>query len=233
MNKNNDRDHTKSRKYMQLAIAVAGLTAASSSTATSQGSSILDYVETQSPEIKIDRIDRDRLTVRRIDIVDEHGVIRMTLAGKLPNPVVDGVQYKRAFEVGGIMLRDDQGNERGGFAFNKGIGGPLIALDHPDSEAAGFALRPDGTVLMVLVQAPKHEYSKELGGAMIPSSDSTLASIEARVSPEGKTSFALTDQIGRERIRLRVHKDGYGMIEFLDADGTIVKTIAPELEGVK
>ena len=35
---------------------------------------------TRSPEIKLGKVDQDRLVVRRIDIVDDRGVIRATLA---------------------------------------------------------------------------------------------------------------------------------------------------------
>ena len=47
---------------------------------------------TRSPETKLEKIDHDRLAVRRLDIVDEKGVIRMTLGAPTPAPIIDGHQ---------------------------------------------------------------------------------------------------------------------------------------------
>jgi hypothetical protein len=68
-------------------------------------------------------VQREVIVARRIDIVDPDGVVRMTLAGQLPNPVVDGVEYRRSSPVSGVMLRDAQGNERGGFGYHDALGG--------------------------------------------------------------------------------------------------------------
>lgn len=115
---------------------------------------ILERVKDRDPQVRVEEVDRERLRVRRIDVVDEDGVIRMTIAGVLPDPVVDGVQYERDIEVSGIMIRDEEGNERGGLAFAPARGGPLLALDHPTAEGAGFALREDGTALSFLGRHP-------------------------------------------------------------------------------
>ena len=56
-------------------------------------------VATRTPETRVDSVDQERLVVRRIDVVDEHNVIRLSLASPTPAPVIDGIQYKRAFPV--------------------------------------------------------------------------------------------------------------------------------------
>ena len=72
-------------------------------------------IETRTPQTRVETPDHDRITARRIDIVDADGVIRMTLSGATPAPIIDGIQYKRAFNVAGLILYDDKGSERGGF----------------------------------------------------------------------------------------------------------------------
>src|ERR1700722_2102894 len=67
------------------------------------------------PETKAAKVDQERLTVRRLDVVDENGTIRMTLGSPTPQPIVDGLQYKRVFPVSGLVIYDKDGGERGGF----------------------------------------------------------------------------------------------------------------------
>lgn len=190
---------------------------------------ILERVEERDPEVRVDGVDRERLTVRRIDVVDEDGVIRMTIAGVLPDPVVDGVQYERDIEVSGLMVRDDEGNERGGFVYAPARGGPLLALDHPTAEGAGFALREDGTALSFLGAAPEPARSEVLDGARLPGGTGHPASnIVTRIGPDGRPSLVLTDDEGRGRVRVTVTEEGYGAIEFVDADGEVVESFVPE-----
>lgn len=55
----------------------------------------------KAPQTRVETPDHERITARRIDIVDDTGVIRMTLSGKTPAPIIDGLQYKRAFNLAG------------------------------------------------------------------------------------------------------------------------------------
>ena len=48
------------------------------------------------------------------------------------------------------------------------------------------------------------------------------------VAADGSPSIALADKQNRPRLRLSVTKEGFGAIEFLDAQGKIVDTLAPE-----
>jgi hypothetical protein len=48
------------------------------------------------------------------------------------------------------------------------------------------------------------------------------------VAADGAPSIALADKQDRPRVRLALTREGYGAIEFLDADGKIVETFAPE-----
>ena len=96
-------------------------------------------IETRDPETRIEAVDHDRISARRIDIVDEDGTIRMTLAAETPAPIIDGIQYRRAFGVSGLILYDEKGSERGGFGVADVDGGmAVLALDHPAMDAIGW-----------------------------------------------------------------------------------------------
>lgn len=192
---------------------------------------ILELVKDRDPEVRVDRVDMERLRVRRIDVVDEDGTIRMTIAGVLPDPVVDGIQYQRSVPVSGIMVRDEEGNERGGFGYNMGLDGPMIALDHPTGEGAGFAIQDDGTALSFLGAAREPLRSDSLDGALLPGGTGRPEStVRTMIGPDGLPSLVLTDREGRSRVRITLTEEGYGAIEFLDADGDVVESLVPERE---
>lgn len=112
-------------------------------------------IVSRSPQTRVEAPDSERITARRIDIVDEKGVIRMTLSGQTPAPIIDGIQYKRAFNVAGMVLYDDKGSERGGFGTADVDGGmAVLALDHPAMDAIGWRVSPDGEVRFSINRAP-------------------------------------------------------------------------------
>jgi hypothetical protein len=52
--------------------------------------------------------------------------------------------------------------------------------------------------------------------------------IKMDVAADGSPSIALADKQDHPRVRLTLTKEGFGAIEFLDAKGKIIDTLAPE-----
>ncbi len=181
---------------------------------------------TRSPEIKLGKVDQDRLVVRRIDIVDDRGVIRATLAASAPAPVVGGVQYKRVFPVAGLLLFDRDGNERGGTAIAD-IDGSVIATaaDHANGDAIGWRVMADGSVTFQINDRAPIRRDPVHGNVLRGDSATRIA---MSVAQDGTPAIALQDKQNRPRLRLTVTAEGYGAIEFLAADGHVVDTFAPE-----
>ena len=50
------------------------------------------------------------------------------------------------------------------------------------------------------------------------------------VGPDGTPAIALNDKADRTRLRLTVTAEGYGAIEFLDAQGRVIHTLAPKAD---
>lgn len=188
---------------------------------------LMEHVVSRTPEVRLDNVDTERLVVRRIDVVDADGVIRMTLAGNLPNPVLDGVEWKRTTQVSGIMMRDDRGNENGGWGYNAAIGGPLFALDHAAGEAAGFNVSRNGATNFMLLSRPEERRSSLLDGALLPTGEQHTG-VQISMSSQGVPRVSLKDSADRTRLRLTVTAEGYGAIEFLNAAGEVIHTIVPE-----
>jgi hypothetical protein len=182
----------------------------------------------RSPQTRVTKVDHERLTARRVDIVDESGVIRMTLAAPTPSPIMDGIQYRRAFPVSGLIVYDKNGSERGGFGVADIEGSAaLLAQDHANYDAIGWRVMPDGSVSFAMNQRPPLRREPELGNAIVPGSNA-VQRVEISISADGAPSIGLADKESRTRLRLTVTEAGHGAIEFLDAEGKVVETFAPE-----
>lgn len=183
----------------------------------------------RSPETHVDAVDHERIIAKRIDIVGDDGVIRMTLAADTPPPIIDGIQYKRVFGVSGLILYDADGNERGGFGVADTQNGTaaVLALDHPAMDAVGWRVMPDGAVSFSINQAPPLLREPGLGDRLVPGV-ATSTRIRLDVAADGTPAVALADAADRTRVRMTVTPEGYGAIEFLDAEGKVVHVLAPE-----
>lgn len=183
----------------------------------------------KTPETRVEKVDHDRITARRIDIVGDDGVIRMTLAADTPPPIIDGIQYQRAFGVSGLILYDIDGNERGGFGVADAPGGTaaVLALDHPAMDAIGWRVMPDGAVSFSINQAPPLLREPGLDDRLVPGV-ATSTRIRLDVAADGTPAVSLADAGDRARVRMTVTPEGYGAIEFLDASGKVIHVLAPE-----
>ena len=187
-------------------------------------------IETRDPEVRVETVDHDRISARRIDIVDEDGTIRMTLAAETPAPIIDGIQYRRAFGVSGLILYDEKGSERGGFGVADVDGGmAVLALDHPAMDAIGWRVSPDGSVAFSINQAPPLIRDPGLGDRLVPGVE-TATRIKLTVAADGTPAVALADRQDRTRVRMTVTEEGYGAIEFLNAAGEVIHVLAPEAD---
>ncbi|UNK80830.1 hypothetical protein MNQ96_07090 [Sphingopyxis granuli] len=188
----------------------------------------------RDPAVRVESVDHDRITAKRIDIVGDDGTIRMTLAADTPAPIIDGIQYKRAFDVSGLILYDARGSERGGFGVADLPDGSMavLALDHPAQDAIGWRVAPDGAVSFSINQAPPLLREPALGNRLVPGV-ATSTRIKLDVAADGTPSVALADAEDRARVRLTVTPEGYGAIEFLNAAGEVVETLAPEAKAAR
>lgn len=188
----------------------------------------------RDPALRVESVDHERITAKRIDIVGDDGTIRMTLAADTPAPIIDGIQYKRAFDVSGLILYDARGSERGGFGVADLPNGSMavLALDHPAQDAIGWRVAPDGAVSFSINQAPPLLREPALGNRLVPGV-ATSTRIRLGVAADGTPSVALADAKDRARVRLTVTPEGYGAIEFLNAAGEVVETLAPEAKAAR
>jgi hypothetical protein len=100
-------------------------------------------------------------------------------------------------------------------------GGPILALDQPGNEGAGFVIRPDGGAMLLLGNAGDTLTDPRLPGKSLPAPGSgPRSALVALVDPSGDQSLILSDGSGRPRLRLVTDATG-GRIEFLDETGSV------------
>jgi hypothetical protein len=82
------------------------------------------------------------LRVRGLVVVDENGTERVHIGAPLPNPLGLGKRSKRLGSVSGILLMDDEGNERSGYVTSDVAGEVFLTLDNVGGQAAMFYANP-------------------------------------------------------------------------------------------
>src|SRR5206468_2074185 len=102
----------------------------------------------------------------------EKGTIRLSLGAPTPAPIIDGVQYRRAFPVSGVVFYDERGSERGGMGIADIPGGAaVLASDHENVDAIGWRVMPDGSTSFQINQKPPAKREPAIGNRIRPGSD--------------------------------------------------------------
>lgn len=84
------------------------------------------------------------LTVRGIVVVDGNGVERVRIEAPLPDPLVLGQRFPRGGAISGILLFDDEGNERSGYVTSDGYPNVFFTLDSLARQHVLFMTEPQG-----------------------------------------------------------------------------------------
>jgi hypothetical protein len=93
----------------------------------------------------------EKLTVKRLAVVDEKGTERVVIAAPLPDPIIQGKRVKRDGPASGILIFDPNGNERGGYVTSDTEDlGAFITLDSEhDQVFTAYANADSGATVSV------------------------------------------------------------------------------------
>lgn len=197
------------------------------------------------------------VTAERINIVDADGTLRLVISNKerMHPGVIGGKTIQRQRPYAGLIFFNDQGDEAGGLTLrgrekdgqrvaNAGImfdqfgQDQTIGFDYAEENGlrtAGFKVwdRPDAPLsnLVDQLNAANAIQDKEKREAAIGQARAAAPKPAQRVLV-GKTrdraaTVILSDAEGRNRLALKVEADGGASIEFLDADGKVVRKLGP------
>ncbi|WP_411971340.1 hypothetical protein ACLCDV_13200 [Sphingobacterium sp. Lzh-3] len=161
---------------------------------------------------------KQSLTAERIDIKDRSGNNRVVIANtdNIPQPIINGKTYKRAYAPAGMIFYDKNGDERGGLAItdNEETNLNALAFDYQNADAIG-----------ILAQDNKHDNyfragllinDKDLSGK--PGHNINRINL---LTENGNASLVMKDNNEIPRIILKVDSLGNPSIEMLDDKGKV------------
>lgn len=198
----------------------------------------------------------DTLDVKRINVREDDGTLRMVIANtsRFPGLIIRGEEHPHPDRTtAGMLFFNDEGTENGGLIFGgrRGADGKVesyghlsfdqfeqdqvIALNHGEEDGArtaGLTIsdRPDASML---------ETMRRLDGLTGAAREAEIAKLRAENGVGQPRAFLgkdeyrasaldLKDAEGRTRLRLHVAADGAASIQFLDEAGRITRTMTPE-----
>ncbi len=190
------------------------------------------------------------IDVERINVREPDGTLRMTIAdtARAPGIIVKGTEYPHpSRSAAGLLFYNDEGTENGGLIFGgRKTGGKAesygsLTFDrYQQDQVVQLLGEQDGADrragLMVNDQPERPLDFPAIGriGGM-PAAQRAAAYTAANVGGtprafigrdhDGSSRVALRDGAGRPRLVLRVAADGVTAIDFLGADGKVVRTL--------
>lgn len=84
------------------------------------------------------------LRVRGISVVDANGTERVRIGAPVPEPLILGKRFPRGGNMSGIILSDEEGNERSGYCTSDGYPNVLFTLDSIGVQQVLFLAEPQG-----------------------------------------------------------------------------------------
>lgn len=171
----------------------------------------------------------DEINVRRINIREPDGTLRMVVASSasLPGVIVKGKEQAKVDRPqAGMLFFNDEGSENGGLIFGgrKDANGNVVD--------AGGSLSFDRYNANQVVQLLGVDDKEDSMAGLAVSDSQESGRGERRLwagrSADGSSSLALMDAAGKKRIQLKVSAQGQAEITFLDANGKAVNTIRGE-----
>jgi hypothetical protein len=170
----------------------------------------------------------DEITVRRINIVEPDGTLRMVVAdrSKLPGVIVRGKEGARNRPYAGMLFYDDEGSENGGlvFAGHRDANGRIV------DSGGQLSFDKYGVGGMLIQLAGVSDNENRFAGLRVK--DNSVAGpnnnrIWVGNGDDGAATVALMDMNGRKRLVMEVGADGASSLTFLDPNGKVLNRLAP------
>jgi hypothetical protein len=199
----------------------------------------------------------DTIDVQRINLREADGTMRMAISNKaqFPGAIFKGKEYPHASraDTAGMIIFDDEGTENGGLIFGGKTGpdgkvqsfGHLSFDQYMQDQVVNFEQgeedghRSAGLGINDMPDAPMDIEALSKIESMKDGPEKTTI-IQKLVAEgvgghprmfvgkrEGVAMLNMRDAAGKERVRMKVTPSGDASIEFLDADGKVLRTITP------
>jgi hypothetical protein len=117
-----------------------------------------------------------KLRVRELAVVDDHGTERVLIAAPLPDPMIAGKRHNRAAVISGILISDATGTERGGYATGDGYANAIFTLDGQGFQTTLLLAEPDGSTLFRI-------WNQDKGSVAMGVSDNPFLNVKQNGKP--------------------------------------------------
>lgn len=193
------------------------------------------------------------IDVERINVKEADGTLRMTISNKarFPEVIVRGQTFRHSGrEATGMLFFNEEGTETGGLIWSGAtIDGKRTSMgsltfdryeqdqtiqmlnsENGSERMVGFRVndQPDGSLdfaaLGRLSDLPAEQ--REAAARAANASFTPRAFLGRQTS--GASELVLRDAAGKPRLSLSVAPDGAAKIDFLDANGSVTRTMTPE-----
>ena len=129
----------------------------------------LIYLWTENQQLKKE-INPDLIITKGLVVVDDNGIERVIISGKLPDPPMRGYRMPRDRNdregLAGILLLDSEGQERSGYVTDQYYGNVFLTLDSKDKQTVLFGSEPQGgAYLMLWEQSAENKKNQIMLGA--------------------------------------------------------------------
>ena len=173
---------------------------------------------------------QDELTVQRIDVVEPNGTLRMVISNhaKLPGIIIRGKEQAFARPQAGMIFYNDEGSENGGLIFGGHRDDKGEVVDSGGS--LSFDKYDANQVVQLIGVDDKEDRFSGLIVTDSPTGSETHRRIWVGRDEDGVASLALLDARGKKRIVLQVAADGSSSMNFLDANGSVLKKLTAAQE---
>jgi hypothetical protein len=168
----------------------------------------------------------DDIQVHRINVVEPDGTLRMVVSNhdRMPGVIVKGKESPKVDRPqAGMLFYNDEGTENGGLVFGGHRNGKGEVLD------SGGSLSFDkyGASQIVQLAGVDDKDNRFAGLAVNDQNPGTKSRIWVGRKDDGAAVVSLMDANGRKRIVMQVTGDGTASLDFLDAEGHVVRRLIP------
>ena len=170
----------------------------------------------------------DEIQVHRIDVVEPDGTLRMVIADRdrLPGTIVKGKEFPKVDRPeAGMLFYNDEGTENGGLIF----GGHRNEKGEIINSGASLSFDPYGESQQLLQLAGVEDKDNRIVGLAVnePKNHARNRRIWVGRGEDDAAVVSLMDANGRKRIVMQVAADGTASLNFLDAEGHVVRRFIP------
>ena len=191
------------------------------------------------------------IDVQRINVREPDGRLRMVLSdhSRFPGAIVRGRETPFARESAGMIFYNDEATENGGLIISgaRGADGKVASVGHlsfdqyEQDQVVNLQQQEDGGVRragLTISDRPDTAMNVAAGVALRAHPAALERALDAGEFGRPRAFFGkeedrssqmvLRDAAGRARLRLSVAANGAAKIAFLNAQGQVTKTIAPD-----